>query len=611
MSAFEGAELLQELSAAAGADQLSKAFRHMVLGVSLSTGSAFFTSLVTHLTQALQVDYAWVGALVDGEPPMIQVVAGKNMEATIYPLSGSPCEQALAGAPCLFTDRVAELFPADHGLVRLQMRGYAGMPLLDSTGRPIGLIAVGSRSPLPNVQLVHAVTQVFASRAAAELERRQYEQQLLHQATHDSLTQLPNRSYFLRDLQAALSSTSAGEDTLAVMFVDLDNFKVVNDSLGHEVGDRLLIDVAARLRRSVPESVLLARLGGDEFALVVRQPEARSGAERIARALLRAFQEPFFLGSHPIHIQTSIGIAQNCQDCCTPSLIMRHADLALYRAKESGKGAYAIFDRQMAEEVNRRLQVEQEMRRGLEAAEFLVHYQPLVDLASGTTRGLEALVRWNHPERGLLRPHEFIQLAEESRLILPLGDQVLRIACRDMQRWHAEGLLPSGSYLSVNISPRQILSYQLLKTLPEALAESGLPPGMLQLEITESVLMGDQEVARAVMAEIRALGVRFALDDFGTGYSSLSYLQRFSIDTLKIDRSFVAGIGAEPYSEAITRSIVAMGRHLSLAVTAEGVESEGQARFLLEAGCPEGQGYLYARPLPPEQVADWLREHRP
>jgi diguanylate cyclase (GGDEF)-like protein len=390
------------------------------------------------------------------------------------------------------------------------------------------------------------------------------------------------------------------------MFLDLDNFKTVNDSLGHTAGDELLVAVTSRLALCIREGDTAARLGGDEFALLLEDTTAEDAA-LVAERVIAAFAAPFSLGGTEVFASASIGIALD-EPGIRSDQLLRNADLAMYTAKGSGKNRFELYAPEMHSTVVDRLELENELRRALERDELRVHYQPVVGLSSGVVHSLEALVRWQHPERGLLGPDVFITVAEECGLIEPLGRWVLREACLQVQRWHdAHPGLPDLS-VSVNVSPRQLRDPKVVDDDAAIVAETGVEPARLTLEITEGAMMGDAEVALVHLTALKALGLRLAVDDFGTGYSSLSYLQLFPIDILKIDRSFVMGMDRGPEESALARAIVRLAQSLRLVAVAEGVETNAQADLLLQLGCPLAQGYLYSRPCPAEDVAALLRE---
>ncbi|HET8629755.1 MAG TPA: EAL domain-containing protein [Thermomicrobiales bacterium] len=437
-------------------------------------------------------------------------------------------------------------------------------------------------------------------------ERTRLEAQLRHQAFHDALTGLANRALFVDRLGHALARAGRHGERIAVLYVDLDRFKVVNDSLGHPAGDALLGEVAQRLRRCLRAEDTLARLGGDEFTILVEELADGSQAARIAGRIAEEFAAPCAVAGQEVFVAASVGIALNTPDHAGAEDLLRDADIALYRAKRAGGASYALFDPSMNAAARERLALESELHRAVgpgECREFRLHYQPLVELATGRVAGLEALVRWQLPARGLVPPAAFIPLAEETGLIVPLGSWVLREACRQGVCWRAAG--PDGRPLavSVNLSARQILHRGLVAEVAAALAETGLPPAALTLEITETTLMVEAEATRATLADLRALGVRLAIDDFGTGYSSLAYLKRFPVDTLKLDKAFVAGVAAGAEDTAIVAAVVALARALGCAVTAEGVETAEAAAHLRRLGCALGQGYHFARPLPADEFA--------
>ncbi|MBR0854916.1 EAL domain-containing protein [Bradyrhizobium liaoningense] len=433
-------------------------------------------------------------------------------------------------------------------------------------------------------------------------EQRRSEAKITHMAQHDALTDLPNRVLLRERMEHAIAVTRNGGVDLAVLLLDLDRFKEVNDTLGHPAGDSLLRAVAARLRECTTETALIARLGGDEFAVIdyVTNPavEAAALAENITKALCK----PFDLGDHQVSVGTSIGIAIAPRDGSDSDVIMKSADLALYSAKGGGRGAFRFFEPELDELMHARRNLERDMRDALAGRQFELHYQPFVSAATGKTSGFEALLRWHHPQRGLVMPSEFIPLAEETGLIVPLGEWVLRTACAEAAKW------PAHVRIAINLSPAQFRSKELVPVITDALASSGVAPHRLELEVTETVIMHDSEDAFAVLGQLRKLSVRVALDDFGTGYSSLSFLQRFPFDKIKIDRSFVNELsGASAEARHLARAVVRFAVSLGKTTTAEGVETKEQLDILREEGCAETQGYYFSRPMPGSDIGRMLR----
>ncbi len=437
-------------------------------------------------------------------------------------------------------------------------------------------------------------------------ERKAAEAALTHQAFHDPLTGLPNRALFLDRLGHALARSSDRPDAVAVVFLDLDNFKVVNDSLGHDAGDRLLVAAAERLRGCARPGDTVARLGGDEFVLLLEDAQGRLDAEAAAARVADCLRSPFRVAGHELFVAPSIGVALGGGDRRGAGDLLREAGVALYHAKRAGKARHALFEPRMDERAWARLRLEGELRRALAAGEFRLSYQPLVDLATGRVAEVEALVRWEHPERGTVPPDAFVPVAEESGLIVPLGSWVLEEACRQARAWHRER--PDGPPLSVsvNLSVRQFQHPGVVADVARVLRETGLEPRLLTLEITESVAMDEEADTAAALRGLKALGVRLAVDDFGTGYSAFAYLRRCPVDALKIDRSCVAGLGRNPEDEAFVRAVVAFARMMGLEVTAEGIETDGQVTELRALGCERGQGFYFAAPLPAEVLTELL-----
>ncbi len=423
--------------------------------------------------------------------------------------------------------------------------------------------------------------------------QKRVEAELAHMARYDALTGLANRAMFLEKVNEALARVASHGEPFSVLMLDLDRFKAVNDSLGHAIGDALLKAVGDRLRRLVRELDVVARLGGDEFAVIqIADMNQRDQATVLANRVLSAVTEPYDIDGRKIVIGTSIGITLAPQDAADADALVRHADLALYKAKAEGRNRYRFFETAMQAEARDRRELEEDMRRALLRDEFELHYQTVIDIGRRECCGAEALVRWRHPERGLLFPDQFIGLAEESGLIMPLGGWILRRACSDAAQW------PSHLKIAVNLSPVQLKQSNLMSVLRAALTESGLDPRRLELEITETVLVEKNEENLAVLHEIKNLGVSIILDDFGTGYSSMRYLQMFPFDKIKIDKSFIQSMTSHSDSAAIVCAITGLGRGLDIETTAEGVETAEQLQFLRTAGCQLGQGYLFSRPVP-------------
>jgi diguanylate cyclase (GGDEF)-like protein/PAS domain S-box-containing protein len=434
-------------------------------------------------------------------------------------------------------------------------------------------------------------------------DRKRAQEQVEYQAYHDSLTGLPNRLLFRDRITIALAHAKRSGRLSAVMFLDLDQFKLVNDTLGHTVGDRLLQAIGARLVNCVRAEDTVARMGGDEFTMLLSDCADRRGAMLVAQKVLEAVRHPVTIDEHELFVTTSIGVAVFPDEGLDAESLLKNADRAMYRAKEVGRDNYQFASSALPQPAETRLAMERALHRALERDEFVVHYHPMVEIATGRVVGAEALVRWNHPDQGLIQPEEFIPLAEETQLIVPIGAWVLRTAITQMKAWHDAG--HAWLRVAVNLSPRQFQDKELVSTVEDVLARTGFPPQFLDLEITESTAMQNAELTLAILTRLKEMGIRISIDDFGTGYSSLSYLKRFPIDTVKIDQDFVRDL--TPDDAAIITAVISMARALNLRVIAEGVETEEQLAFLRREQCGEMQGFLYSHPLPAAEFEQALR----
>jgi diguanylate cyclase (GGDEF)-like protein/PAS domain S-box-containing protein len=502
-----------------------------------------------------------------------------------------------------------------HGMPEghLQVCSYLAVPVVSRSGEVHGGLFFGHPEPGVFTERGERLAMGIAAHAAIAIDnarlyqgaqselsaRRMVEAELAHQATHDPLTGLPNRALLHDLLGHAVAHLHRGGRAIAVLLLDLDRFKVVNDSLGHAVGDHVLVSVAERLLAVVRPGDTVARLGGDEFVVVCDDLHGELDAVGLADRITSAFAEPFVVEQHVLRVTASIGIAMARSDGAAPDDLLRDADSVMYRAKAHGGNRWEIFDAGLRHRVVERLRVENDLRRALDAEELALYFQPVVDLATGEIVGAEGLARWEHPERGLILPDDFISVAEESGLVLPLGDWVLHQGCRQLAVWAKDDSTVDYS-VSVNVSARQLVQSDIVTTVREALSVTGVDPGHLILELTETALMEDVEAAGAVLRRLRALGVQLWVDDFGTGYSSLIFLRRLPIDGLKIDRSFVAGLTSSAEDRVIVESIVSLAHSLGLVALAEGVETEQQAERLRDIGCDLAQGFLWS----PAEPAD-------
>jgi diguanylate cyclase (GGDEF)-like protein len=481
-------------------------------------------------------------------------------------------------------------------------------PVRDS-GRVVGSLVVASYVPGRRYSRHEQdVLRSFADHASIAVTDAHMVASAVHQSVHDALTGLPNRTLFCDRVEHALAVARRRASRVAVLFLDLDRFKHINDLHGHHAGDELLVGVAERLREALRAGDTVARLGGDEFAVLLEDIESEKDAIHVAENLAGVFTRPFAVGGREHFVTCSLGIALSHEGVDDPGLLLRNADAAMYRAKEKGRAGYELYDEDLRERMTYRRRVEDELGVALDSGQLRLAFQPVVELPSRRIVGAEALLRWEHPEKGLVAAGEFIHVAEESGLVVPLGNWALEAACAEASRWRQRTSGAEPPWIAVNLSPRQLGQPRLAGTIAELLARYGLAPSALVLEVTEHVLLDDAETPRATLAALRALGVQLVLDDFGTGYASLAYLRRLPLQGLKVDRSFVRGLGIDPEDTAIVEAVGGIARGMNLQLIAEGVETERQVSELIALGCPRAQGYLFSRPVPGEDFERLLVE---
>jgi diguanylate cyclase (GGDEF)-like protein/PAS domain S-box-containing protein len=473
-------------------------------------------------------------------------------------------------------------------------------------GEFFGVMEFFSRQARPRDDEVLETARTVGSHIGQFIGRKQAENNLQFFASHDPLTGLFNRTMFNERLQQALAQAIRFERSLAVLFIDLDRFKVINDTLGHNAGDLLLVELTARLRASLREGDVIGRMGGDEFVVLIEGFTEPLDLAEVAKKLIETLSRPFLLYGQEHQVTASIGISTYPQDGKDAQTLLKNADIAMYRVKEEGKNNFRFYAPQMNVHLVERLSLESNLRQAMERGELLLLYQPKVGIRDGQVMGVEALVRWQHPSQGMISPGEFVPIAEDTGLIAAIGEWILRTACEQARTWQQQGL--PWLRMGVNLSPRQFAQESLLQTVREALHGAGIDPSRLELEITESMVLRNPERAARVLAQLKELGVRLTLDDFGTGYSSLGYLMRCPVHGVKIDRSFVLGLPRDPESAAVARAVIAMAHSLKLHVTAEGVETREQWDFLRELECDEMQGNYFSAPVASDIVASILRQ---
>ncbi len=589
--------------------EAERVLRALVEGTAQTVGREFFRQLVKSLGQALGTRIAFVTERLEGSAARGRLLAGwhdgRFVETREYALGSIHLEQLYQHGQVVFgeQDQAGDL--VEGWAAGQNLRSYVAMPLITSSGRVVGHLGILDERPMKEDPRRTAVLRVFATRAAAELERLTAEAKLFRNAYYDGLTGLPNRALFFQRLDKAMARhRKQDSDRYAVLFLDLDRFKVVNDSLGHQRGDQLLVAAANRISSCVGSSDTVAHLSGDEFAVLLDGIDGVERAAPVAARLVERFQQSFQVDGVEIYSTVSVGLACGNARYRQPVELLRDADNAMYRAKALGRARYVVFDEAMHAQVLEQFRIESELERAIRQGEFELHYQPIIDLQTRRLIGAEALIRWRHPERGLLLPGAFLQVAEENGRIAALDRISFDASCAQLRELRQ---IPGGAdlFLSVNVSARQIGMAEFLPQIESSLARHGVDGRQLVVEITESALMVEDRQVMSSLVRLRELGMRLAIDDFGMGYSSLGRLNRLPIDTLKIDRQFVCEL--DEGNDGVVRAVIGLAHSLGLQVVGEGIETETQALSLLGLQCNSGQGYLFGRPMPPDEFQQRVR----
>lgn len=618
LSAFAQEAALVEIFARDFEDRkrAEHAITEIMEGISTAVGEQFFPAIARTMSKILNADAVLIGVLSDDNSEEIETLAfyvdGKPYSNLRYKLKGTPCNTIIGKTTRSYTSGIQQLFPDDIQLLELGMQAYIGAPLFDSQNRPLGVQFVMYRHPVTNPAFTESVLRIFAARTSAEIERANNEEQIKHMAYHDSLTKLPNRELLLDRLHQSLAHAKRIDNYLAIMMLDLDHFKSINDTLGHPVGDELLIHVGQRLSNCIRSEDTVARIGGDEFVILLTdlgdQHSAIKHASRIAEKIHEQLMPVYDINGNKLTITSSIGIALFPDDGESPELLIKHSDTAMYQAKEQGRHNYQFYSPSMNAVAVRRHEMLSDIRTALTEQQFELVYQPKLSISDSRIIGAEALLRWTHPEKGRIQPADFIPIAEETGLIIPLGNWVMHKTCSIASAiWNQQDKCNITDRISFNVSPLQFRQPDFVEILKQTMTDCGTRPECIEIELTENVLIDDIVSVKDKLNELKNMGVHISIDDFGTGYSSLRYLQQLPIDTIKIDYSFVKNIVVNSSDAAIVETIIAMAHHMNMQTIAEGVENSKQLSILAEQGCEGYQGFLYSQPMNADEFIIFMK----
>lgn len=569
-------------------------------------GQSFFDFFVEYLADLLDVSTVLIGEVTGENKDHVTAISmyhkGITTSGFRYPIEGTPCAEIFHTYDCFFVQNIRKVYPNSEIFIDYGLDSYLGKALLNSDREVIGVLALMDERPQGNGPLGKALFQIFADRIENELSKLKTENQLRLLSQYDSLTGLMRRDYFTEILQNELKAAGETQEKLALLIIDLDNFKMINDSWGHEKGDELLRAFADHLQLLFTEKdYVLSRVSGDEFVVLLKGLSRVEEACAAAKQVIQSTTRPFIISQQEYYTTASVGVSFYPHDGKEGSEILQYANAAMHKAKRKGKNRFELYDAHMSQEVREEMYLKQALHHALDNQEFVLHYQPQVCAMTEETLGYEALLRWQQPDYGMLSPQYFIRLAEESGMIIPIGEWVLKEACRQLKQWQIK-FSRTDLKVAVNLSARQFVDNQLSDKIFQALEDSDLSSESLIIEITETMVLHDFERSIDTLQQLRAFGIKIHLDDFGVGFSSLNYLSRLPVDAIKIDRSFISQIGLDGNDVAIVSAIIAMAKGLGLQIIAEGVEKEEHIKYLKGKGCFKYQGYYFSRPQPAEKV---------